>query len=418
MQKDMKHRVVITGMGVVTPLGVDLDTFWNNLKAGKSGIAPISHFDASNLSCRIAGEIKNFDPSDYMERREARRMDRFAQLSVAAAKMALQDAELDSSKIDTDRFGVIVGSGIGGIKTFEEQAKTLIERGPARVSPFFVPMMIPDMASGQVSILLGLRGFNSCSVTACASGTHSIGDAFKVIQRGDADRMLAGGAEAAVTELAVAGFCSARALSQNNDNPEKASRPFDLNRDGFVMSEGAAIILLESLDSAVKRDAKIYAELIGYSSTADAYHITAPAPEGDGAARAMQAAIEGARIVYNDVEYINAHGTSTEYNDYFETLAIKRVFKEHAERVAISSIKSMIGHLLGAGGGVEAVSTVLTIKEGIIPPTINLDTPDPKCDLDYVPNKAREQKVETALSNSFGFGGHNAVLVIRKYQDR
>lgn len=410
------RRVVITGMGTLTPIGIGLQAFWEALVAGKSGVGEITLFDASDLDTRIAGEVKGFDPSEYMERKEVRRMDRYAQLAVAAATMAIQDAQLDLDGIDRERVGCWIGSGVGGIQTLEDQARTLVERGPNRISPFFVPMMIANMASGQVSIMFGLKGPNACTVTACASGAHSIGDAFRIVQRGDADIMIAGGAEAGVSLLAMAGFCAAKALSRRNDEPERASRPFDAERDGFVMGEGAGILVLESLESALSREARIYAELVGYGATADAHHITAPAPEGKGAAKAIRLALEDAGIEPHEVDYINAHGTSTELNDYFETLAIKAALGEAAAKVAISSTKSMTGHLLGAAGGVEAIASVMAIQEGIIPPTINYENPDPRCDLDYVPNAARRQPVRVALSNSFGFGGHNAVLAFKRYE--
>lgn len=410
-----KRRVVITGLGALTPIGIGLEAFWQGLVSGHSGAGEITQFDASDFDTRIAAEVKGFDPSDYMERKEARRMDRFAQFGVAAARMAIEDANLDLDQVDRDQVGVLIGSGIGGIRTLEDQSRALFERGPSRVSPFFVPMMIPDMASGQVSILFGLKGPNSCSVTACASGTHSIGDAFRLVQRGDADVMLAGGTEASITPLATAGFCAAKALSRRNDDPTRASRPFDAERDGFVMGEGAGVLVLEDAEHAARRGARIYAELVGYGQTADAHHITAPAPEGDGAARAMAKTLADAGLAPSEVDYINAHGTSTEYNDYFETLAIKRVFGEASHKLAVSSTKSMTGHLLGAAGGIEAVAISMAIAQSIIPPTINYENPDPNCDLDYVPNVARKAPVEVALSNSFGFGGHNAVLAFRRY---
>lgn len=411
-----ERRVVITGMGTLTPIGIGLRPFWEALVAGKSGVGQITLFDASGLDTRIAAEVKGFDPSEYMEKKEVRRMDRYAQMAVAAAAMAIQDAKLDLDSIDRERIGCWIGSGVGGIQTLEGQARTLVERGPSRISPFFVPMMIANMASGQVSIMFGLKGPNACTVTACASGAHSIGDAFRIVQRGDADIMVAGGAEAGVSLLAMAGFCAARALSRRNDEPERASRPFDAERDGFVMGEGAGILVLESLESALSRGAHIYAELVGYGATADAYHITAPAPEGAGAAKAIRLALEDGGIEPHEVDYINAHGTSTELNDYYETLAIKAALGEAAEKVAVSSTKSMTGHLLGAAGGVEAIASVMAIHEGIIPPTINYENPDPRCDLDYVPNEARHQPVRVALSNSFGFGGHNAVLAFKRYE--
>ncbi len=403
-------------MGAVSPLGIGVDALWEGLIQGRSGVGPITSFDASRFSTRIAAEVKDFNPTDFMDRKDARRMDRFAQFAVAGARMALEDASI-SDNVDWERVGVLIGSGIGGIHTFEEQCRNLFEKGPDRVSPFFVPMMIPDIASGQVSILIGAKGHNACTVTACASGSHSIGDAFRVIQRGQADIMVTGGTEAAVSPLSMAGFCAARTLSTRNDEPERASRPFDKDRDGFVLGEGAGILILEELEHAKARGARIYAELIGYASTGDAYHITAPAPEGDGARRAMLAALKDAGVDPSEVEYINAHGTSTEYNDKFETMAIKGVFQEHAYRIPVSSTKSMTGHLLGAAGGVEAIAVCKTLYEQIIPPTINYETPDPECDLDYVPNKARKQPVRVAISNSFGFGGHNAVLVFRRYEE-
>jgi 3-oxoacyl-[acyl-carrier-protein] synthase II len=402
-------------MGTLTPIGIGLKAFWEALVAGKSGVGYITQFDASGLDTRIAAEVKGFDPTEYMEKKEVRRMDRYAQMAVAAATMAIQDAKLDLDSVDRERIGCWIGSGVGGIHTLEEQARTLVERGPDRISPFFVPMMIANMASGQVSIMFGLKGPNACTVTACASGAHSIGDAFRIVQRGDADIMLAGGAEAGVSLLSMAGFCAAKALSRRNDEPERASRPFDADRDGFVMGEGAGILILESLESALDRGARIYAELVGYGATADAYHITAPAPGGEGAAQAIRLALQDAGLEPHEVDYINAHGTSTELNDYYETLAIKAALGEAAENVAVSSTKSMTGHLLGAAGGVEAIATVMAIQEGIIPPTINYEKPDPRCDLDYVPNVARRKEVRVALSNSFGFGGHNAVLAFKRY---
>lgn len=412
----MKRRVVITGVGVLSPIGNDREAFWNRLIRGESGIGPVTRFDASNYATQIAGEVKDFDPLDYMERKEARRMDRFVQFAVAAAKMAMEDAALDMEKEDPNRVGIYIGSGIGGLATWEEQHKVLLEKGPRRVSPFFIPMMIANMAAGQVSIMTGAKGPSSAAISACATGTHSVGDAFKIIQRGDADVMIAGGAEATLSPMAFAGFCSARAMSTRNEEPQKASRPFDKERDGFVMGEGAGILILESLEHAEKRGASIIAEVAGYGMSSDAYHLTAPAPEGEGASRAMQQALQDAGLAPEEIDYINAHGTSTDLNDKFETMAIKSAFGEHAKRLAISSNKSMIGHLLGAAGGVEAIATALTIKMGIIPPTINLETPDPDCDLDYVPNKARESQVRAALSNSLGFGGHNAALLFKSYE--
>jgi len=412
----LKKRVVITGLGAISPVGIGKDDFWQSLINGVSGVGPITRFDASDFTAQIAGEVKNFDPAQYIDKKEAKRMDRFTQFAVAATKMALEDAKIDLDCEDRSRIGTYIGTGIGGIETLHEQFKVLFDKGPGRISPFFVPMMIANMASGQTSITYGLQGPNSCVVTACATGTNSIGDAFKVIQRGDADVMVAGGTEAAVSPAAVAGFCSMKALSSRNDEPTKASRPFDKDRNGFVMGEGAGVVVLESLEHALARGAHIYAEIAGYGYNADAFHITAPAPEGAQAAKCMAMAIEDAGLSTNDVDYVNAHGTSTPLNDKNETLAIKSLFGEHAHKMAVSSIKSMTGHLLGAAGGIECIATALTIANGIIPPTINYETPDPDLDLDYVPNKAREQKVDVAISNSFGFGGHNATILLKKYQ--
>jgi 3-oxoacyl-[acyl-carrier-protein] synthase II len=413
----MKRRVVVTGLGAISPIGNDVKTFWNSLIEGKSGIGPITLFDVSDYPAKIAGEVKDFDPYQYMERKEARKMDRFTQFAIAAAKQALAHAEIQMDQVDPERVGVYIGSGIGGISTLEQQHKVLLDRGPKRVSPFFIPMMIANMASGLVSIHTGAKGPNSSAISACATGTHSLGDAFRIIQRGDADVMIAGGTEAGITPLSVSGFSSMHALSTRNDEPTKASRPFEKNRDGFVMGEGAGILILESLEHAQKRGATIYAEMIGYGMTSDAHHITTPAPDGEGAARAMQRALQDAGLEPEDIDYINAHGTSTELNDKNETAAIKAVFGEHAYRLAVSSTKSMTGHLLGAAGGIEAIACVLAIKEQIIPPTINYEVPDPDCDLDYVPNEARKAKVQTALSNSLGFGGHNATILFRAYQE-
>lgn len=409
-----KRRVVVTGIGALTPLGNDADTTWKNLINGVSGVGPLTRVNADEYSAKVAAELKDFDPELFMEKKDARKMDRFTQYAVAASLMAVKDADLKITDENSHRIGVWIGSGIGGMETFEQQYETFLKRGYKRVSPFFVPMLIPDMATGQVSITLGARGFNSCTVTACATGTNSIGDAFKVIQRGDADAMVTGGAEAPITKMSVAGFCANTALSSNPD-PKTASRPFDQNRDGFVIGEGAGIVVLEELEHALARGAKIYAEIIGYGATGDAYHITAPAPEGEGGARAMKMAIEDGGLAPSDIQYINAHGTSTEYNDKFETMAIKKVFGEHAYKLAVSSTKSMTGHLLGAAGGIEAIFTVLAIQEGILPPTINYETPDPECDLDYVPNEMRKQEINAAISNSLGFGGHNATIVFKKY---
>jgi 3-oxoacyl-[acyl-carrier-protein] synthase II len=410
-----KRRVVVTGIGAVTPVGNNVETAWNNVLAGVSGVGPLTRLNADEYPAKVAAEVKDFQIEEFIDKKDARKMDRFTHYAIAAAKMAVEDSGLDINDSNSHNVGVWIGSGIGGMETFESQYETFLSRGYRRVSPFFVPMMIPDMATGQVSIMLGARGFNSCTVTACATGTNSIGDAFKVIQRGDAIAMVTGGAEAPITKMSVAGFCANTALSTNPD-PSSASRPFDLNRDGFVIGEGAGIVVLEELEHALARGAKIYAEIVGYGATGDAYHITAPAPGGEGGARAMKMAINDAGLSVEEVDYVNAHGTSTDYNDRFETLALKEVFGEHAYKLAVSSTKSMTGHLLGAAGGVEAIFSVLAIKEGMIPPTINYETPDPECDLDYVPNEARKQDVQVAMSNSLGFGGHNATIVFKEYK--
>jgi len=411
-----KRRVVITGMAVISPLGSTLERFWDSLKNGRSGIDRITQFDASSFECQIAGEVKDFSPQEHIPPKELKRMERFVQFAVVVAKEAVKDAKLDLNKEDPFRIGVIVGSGIGGLQTIEEQHRILLEKGPSRLSPFMIPMMIVNMAPGQIAISLGLKGPNTCVVTACASSAHAIGDAFKVIQRGQAEVMLTGGTESCITPLGIGGFCALKALATHyNDKPEKASRPFDAKREGFVMGEGAGILVLEELNHALKRNAPIYAEIVGYGLSDDAYHITAPDPEGKGAAYAMEMAIKDAGLSPKDIDYINAHGTSTQLNDKVETLAIKLVFGEYAKKVPISSTKSMTGHLLGAAGAIELIATVLTIKHGIIPPTINYEFPDPECDLDYVPNSARNKEVKVALSNSLGFGGHNATLVVKKF---
>jgi 3-oxoacyl-[acyl-carrier-protein] synthase II len=410
------RRVVVTGLGALTPLGNTVEEFWSSLVRGRSGIGPITRFDATGFPTRIAGEIRNFDPLDFVDKKEARRLDPYLQYTIAAASLAVGDASLDTGKVDAARFGVLIGSGIGGITTLLENHKTLLERGPDRVSPFFIPMLIINMASGLVSMRFGAKGPNSSVVTACATGNHAIGDAFRLIQRGDADVMIAGGAEAIVIPLTIAGFCSMKAMSTRNDEPERASRPFDAERDGFVCSEGAGILVLESREHALRRDARIYAEVRGYGMSGDANHMTAPDPEGDGAARSMAAALRDATVAAEEVGYVNAHGTSTPYNDKFETLAIKRVFGDHARKLAVSSTKSMTGHLLGAAGGIEAIATVLALHHGVLPPTINYEHPDPECDLDYVPNQARKQDVEVAASNAFGFGGTNATLIFAKHR--
>ena len=413
----MRHRVVVTGLGIVSPLGIGTEITWKALIAGESGIGPVTLFDASGFPSRIGGEVKDFDPAAFLERKEARRMDRFAQFAVAASKLAMADAGFTVTEDKAARVGVIIGSGIGGIKTFEDQSRIFFERGPSRVSPLFIPMMIGDMASGQVSIITGAKGPNSTVVTACASGAHSIADAYSLIQNGAADVMICGGSEAAITGLSYAGFCSAGTLSVNNDAPRSASRPFDAKRDGFVMGEGCGILILENLDHAKARGAAVHAEMLGAGLTGDAYHITAPHPEGEGAARAIIEALRMAGVAPEEVDYINAHGTSTELNDKTETLAIKRALGNHASKVAISSTKSMTGHLLGAAGGMEAAICVLVIENGIIPPTINQEYPDPDCNLDYVPNTARKTPVRIALSNSLGFGGHNACLVFKRFEE-
>jgi 3-oxoacyl-[acyl-carrier-protein] synthase II len=409
------NRVVITGLGVKTSMGQDIETFWSNLTSGKSGVSMIENFDVTEYPTRIAAEIKDFDLEQYVDRKEARRMDRFVQFAVAASVDALKDANLNVKEdTDPERVGVYVGSGIGGLTTWEEQHRILLEKGPKRVSPFFIPMMIANMGSGQISMVTGAKGPNSTAVTACATGTHSIGDSYRMIQHGEADVMICGGAEATISPTGVAGFCALRAMSTRNDEPQKASRPFDVDRDGFVMGEGAGILVIESLEHAQKRGARIYAELIGYGMSGDAYHMTDPDP--DGAARCMAKAIKSAGIAPEEISYINAHGTSTGIGDRSETIAIKKALGDSAYKVAVSSTKSMTGHLLGAAGGVEAVICGLAIKNGLIPPTINLDNQDPECDLDYVPNVARPADVNIAMSNSFGFGGHNATIIMKKFE--
>jgi len=411
----MKKRVVITGLGILSPNGLGKEAFWDALKEGKSGVDNITRFDTDGFSTTIAAELKDFSIEEYLDKKEAKRMDRFTQYAVVASKLAIEDASINPININKERFGVILGSGIGGIGTFEEQHKNLLERGPKRVSPFFIPMMIANMAAGQISIMFGARGVNETIVTACASSTNAVGDAFKMIQRGDADIIISGGTEASITPMALAGFSAMKALSTNNKNPSGASRPFDKDRDGFVMGEGAGILILEELDHALKRGANIYGEIIGYGMTSDAFHITAPADNGEGAARAISLALRDANICHNKIDYINAHGTSTEYNDKFETAAIKTVFKEHAYQLKVSSTKSMTGHLLGAAGGIEACVCALSVSRDYIPPTINYTSKDNECDLDYVPNKGIYQKVNYAISNSLGFGGHNASIIIKKY---
>ncbi len=408
-------RVVITGLGAITPIGIGRDEYWNALISGKSGIGKITRFDTSEFTSKIGAEVKDFEASDYMDKKESRRMDRFSQFAVAATKLAFEDSKIDLENTDLERVGVVVGSGIGGMETLEKEFTKMTDRGPNRVSPLFIPMMISNMAPGQVSMAFGLKGTSMAITTACASGTHSIGESFRMIKEGKMDIIVAGGTEAAITPIAVAGFCSMKALSTRNDDPEHASRPFDKERDGFVMGEGAGILILEDLEHALARGADIYGEVVGYGSTSDAFHITQPDPEAKGASRAMEMAIEEAGIEPSEVGYINAHGTSTYFNDKLETLAIKNVFKEHSKDINISSTKSMTGHLLGAAGGIEAIATALALKEGRIPPTINYEKSDEECDLNYTPNKSVKRDINYALSNSLGFGGHNASILIKKY---
>jgi 3-oxoacyl-[acyl-carrier-protein] synthase II len=408
-------RVVVTGMGVVTPVGIGIESFWQNIITGISGIAPITRFDASKHDSQIAGEVKGFDPLQWLEKKEARKMDLFIHFAVAAAQMAYDDSGLKVTDDNRERVGVFVGTGIGGIPALEESHRILLEKGPGRISAFFIPSIITNMASGQISIRFGMKGPNSCVCTACATGNHAIGDSFRIIQRGEADVMLAGGSEAVISPLTIGGFCSMKALSTRNDEPTRASRPFDKERDGFVMGEGSGLLVLEELEYARRRKAKIYAELVGYGMSADAFHITQPAP--DGAVRSMRLALKDAQVTPSQVNYINAHGTSTPAGDVNETVAVKTVFSEHARSVPMSSTKSMTGHLLGAAGGIESVITVLAVSRGILPPTINYETPDPECDLDYVPNTARRAEVRYALTNSFGFGGTNASLLFKKFED-
>lgn len=412
----MNKRVVITGIGCVTPIGIGKEKFWDSIKNGVCGIDKITKFDASEYTTQIAAEVKDFNPDDFISKKESKRMDKFVQFAVASAKLAIDDSNIDLESVDKEKFGVIIGSGIGGMETLEEQHAKLMEKGPKKVSPFLIPMMITNMASGQVSIAFGAKGPNTTVVTACASATHAIGDAFKAIQRGDAKLMLTGGTEAAITPLAIAGFCTMKAMSTRNDDPKTASRPFDKDREGFVMGEGSGMLLIEDLDHALARGAKIYAEIVGYGATADAYHITTPAEGGEGGARAIQMAIDDGNIPKEEVDYINAHGTSTPYNDKFETMAIKSVFGDHAKKLAVSSTKSMTGHLLGAAGAVEAIVCALAIEDQFLPPTMNVQNQDPELDLDYVINKGRDGKIKYALSNSLGFGGHNGTIALKKFE--
>ncbi|MFH1127865.1 MAG: beta-ketoacyl-ACP synthase II [Candidatus Omnitrophota bacterium] len=412
-----KIRVVVTGLGVISPLGNDIASFWQAMKDGKSGIGMLSNFDASSFDSRIAGEVKIFEPSLYgISMKDTKRMDRFVQFAVASTKQALLDSGIDLGKTDLNRIGVVVGSGIGGLDIIEKEHNVFLQKGAARLSPFLIPMLIVNQAAGQVGITFGLKGPNTCVATACASGSHAIGDAFRILERGDADVMVAGGTESCIVPTGVGGFCALKALSTRNNEPQKASRPFERDRDGFIMAEGCGIVVLETLEHAKKRNAHIYAEMSGYGSSCDAYHITAPDPDGDGAARAMTLALKDAKLNNGQVNYINAHGTSTKLNDKIETLAIKRALGNHAKEVMVSSTKSMTGHLLGAAGGVEFIVCCLSIKDSVVPPTINYDHPDPECDLDYVPNTARCAKVDVCMSNSLGFGGHNATLVVKKFK--
>lgn len=408
-------RVVVTGLGAITPIGNNLDEYWQGLMAGKNGIGEITCFDTSNHACKIAGEVRGFDPLVYMEKKEAKRMARFSQFAVAGSKMALADAQLVINDDNAHDIGIVIGTGVGGLSVMEEQNEVLLTKGPSRVTPFLVPTMICNMAAGLTAIHTGAKGPNSCSVTACAAGSNSIGDAFRLIQSGYAKAMICGGTEAAITPLAMAGFASAKALSTRNDSPESASRPFDVDRDGFVMGEGCGILILEERESAMARGARIYAEMVGYGMTCDAYHMTAPVPEGLGATMAIELALKDGGLTPDLVSYINAHGTSTPANDKTETKAIKRALGDHAYQIAVSSTKSMTGHLLGGSGGIEAVATVMAIASDLVPPTINLHNRDPECDLDYVADKSRKLTVDVALSNSFGFGGHNVTLAFKKH---
>ena len=415
---NLKNRVVITGLGAITPIGIGKENFFAGLIAGKNGIGKITQFDATDYASQIAGEVLDFRAEDFIDKKELKRMDRYTHFAIAAAKLALEDSGLDLDKVNRERVGVFVGAGIGGMKTLHSQYEKLFDKGPSRISPFFIPMMIANMASGQIAITFKVHGPSECIVTACASGTNTIGDAYHVVERGEADIMIAGGTEAAISHAGVAGFCSMKALcTDHNDDPAHASRPFDKNRSGFIMGEGAGIVILESLEHAKARNAHIYAEIIGYGRNNDGYHITTPAPEGEYQAKCMQLALDSAGVKPEDVDYINAHGTSTHFNDMCETQAIKKVFGEHAYKLAVSSTKSMTGHMLGATGAVEIIATVFAIEKSILPPTINYETPDEGLDLDYVPNKSRERNVNVAISNSFGFGGHNACVVLKKFAE-
>lgn len=415
MTNRQNKRVVITGLGAITPIGKNLADYWDSLLQGRSGVGAVTLFDASEHACQIAAEVKNFDPHEYLDKKDAKRMDRFAQFGVCASIQAIADAQLEINELNADQVGVLIGTGVGGLRIMETQNENLLTKGPKKVSPFTIPMMIANMAAGLTAIHTGAKGPNSCTVTACAAGSHAIGDAFRLIQGGYAQAMICGGAEAAVTPLSFAGFSSAKALSTRNDSPENASRPFDRDRDGFVMGEGSGILVIEELEQALKRGARIYAEIVGYGMTCDAYHMTSPVPGGQGATKAIELALADGNLNPNQVDYINAHGTSTQANDSNETKAIKKALGERASQIVVSSTKSMTGHLLGGSGGIEAVATVMAIANNRVPPTINLENPDPDCDLDYVPNSSREQEVNVALSNSFGFGGHNVTLAFKKY---
>jgi len=415
MTNPQLHRVVVTGLGAITPIGKTVAEYWEGLMAGRNGIAPITLFDPSRHACRIAGEVQDFDPTAYLERKEAKRMDRFAQFGVCASKQALADSGLVINDLNAEQVGVLIGTGVGGLKVMEDQQTVYLTKGPDRCSPFTIPMLIANMAAGLTAIHTGAKGPNSCTVTACAAGSHAIGDAFRLVQRGYAKAMICGGAEAAITPLSVAGFASARALSTRNDDPAHACRPFDRDRDGFVMGEGSGILILEELEQALERGAKIYGEIVGYGMTCDAYHITSPVPDGYGATRAMELALKDGNLTPQQVSYVNAHGTSTPANDKTETKAIKKALGDRASEITVSSTKSMTGHLLGGSGGIEAVATIMAIEGDRVPPTINLENPDPECDLDYIPQVSREQEVNVALSNSFGFGGHNVTLAFKKY---
>jgi 3-oxoacyl-[acyl-carrier-protein] synthase II len=411
-----ERRVVVTGLGLVTPLGIGTEESWSALKAGKSGIGPITQFDAAAHPTRIAGEVKEFDPEQFIEPKEIKKMDRFIHLALAASQMAVEDSGLNIDASNAERVGVIVGAGMGGLPAIERYKEVCIERGPRRITPFFIPMVIINMASGHISMRFGAKGPNSAAVSACATGSHSIGDSFRHIQLGHADAMIAGGTESVITSLGIGGFNAMKALSTRNDEPERASRPFDVDRDGFVMGEGSGVVVLETLESAEQRGARIYAEVVGYGMTGDAYHMTSPAPEGEGAARCMKLTLQDAGVSPDVVDYINAHGTSTKQGDELETIAIKNVFGDHAHKLTVSSTKSMTGHLLGAAGGVEGIACILAIRDNAVPPTINLDNPDPECDLDYAPNELKKRNVDFAMSNSFGFGGTNACLLFRRFE--